>query len=185
MRRRHPVPKLWLMTDERLGESLWPTLEALPRGAGVIFRDYSLAPGERRARFARALAIARRRRLILLRAGGVAMRGEMGTHNVPGRCGRQELQTRAVHSRRERIAAERAGVDAILISPVFPTRSHPGSPVLGAVRMGLMLNGTAVPAIALGGMNIARFRRLRGLGVWGWAAIDALAVDQKRKAVPT
>jgi hypothetical protein len=33
------------------------------------------------------------------------------------------------------------------------------------------------PVIALGGMNPARFRRLRPLGAYGWAAIDALVQD--------
>ncbi len=43
MRARHPstLPRLWLMTDERLGEGLWAALAALPHGSGVIFRDYA------------------------------------------------------------------------------------------------------------------------------------------------
>jgi thiamine-phosphate pyrophosphorylase len=31
-----------------------------------------------------------------------------------------------------------------------------------------------LPAVALGGMDAARFRRLARLGFVGWAAIDAL-----------
>jgi thiamine-phosphate pyrophosphorylase len=174
MRARHPstLPRLWLMTDERLGEGLWDTLEALPRGSGVIFRDYATPLPERRARFAAVLAVARRRRLVLVRAGAVAMRGEMGVHNGRGR-GRG-LRTAAVHDRREMIAAQRAGADLILVSPVFPTRSHPGARTLGPVRLGLLLRGATSPAVALGGMNARAVRRLRALGLHGWAAIDGL-----------
>lgn len=172
MRARHPspLPRIWLMTDERLGEALWDALAALPRRSGVIFRDYATPPAERRARFAAVRAVARRRRLVLVRAGRVPMRGEMGVHNGRGR----GLHTAAVHDRAELVAARRAGVDLVLVSPVFPTRSHPGARTLGPVRLGLMLRGATLPAVALGGMGAGRFRRLRGLGLHGWAAIDGL-----------
>lgn len=169
--RHPPIPRLWLMTDPRLGDSLWNALERLPRGSGVIFRHYQLPLAERRALFARVLKVARRRGLLLLRAGAAPMRGEMGTHARRGR----GFTTWPVHSRREALAAVRAGADALLVSPVFPTRSHPGAPVLGPVRFGLLVRGLDVPVIALGGMNANNARRLRSLGIHGWAAIDAWA----------
>ncbi len=169
--RHPPIPRLWLMTDPRLGDSLWNALERLPRGSGVIFRHYQLPLAERRALFARVLKVARRRGLLLLRAGAAPMRGEMGTHARRGR----GFTTWPVHSRREALAAVRAGADALLVSPVFPTRSHPGAPVLGPVRFGLLVRGLDVPVIALGGMNANNTRRLRSLGIHGWAAIDAWA----------
>ncbi|MCW3834909.1 thiamine phosphate synthase [Sphingomonas canadensis] len=172
MQRRHPpLPRLWLMTDERMGERLWDVLERLPRGAGVIFRHYALPPAERRALFARVLRTARRRRLVLLRAGGMPMRGEMGTH------GRRErsrgLRSFPAHDRREAIAAVRAGADLLLVSPVYPTRSHPGARTLGRVGLGQVIRETGTPVIALGGMNAANARGLRALNIHGWAAIDA------------
>ncbi len=173
MRARHPstLPRLWLMTDERLGEGLWDALAALPRGSGVIFRDYATPRAERHARLARVLAVAKRRRLVVVRAGDVPMHGEMGVHNGRGR----GLLTAAVHDRKELVAARRADADLIFVSPVFPTRSHPGARTLGPVRLGLMLRGATSPAIALGGMDARAFRRLRGLGLHGWAAIDGLS----------
>ena len=53
MPRRQPLPRLWLMTDERQGEGLWAALERLPKGAGVVFRHYGLRPSERRKLFER------------------------------------------------------------------------------------------------------------------------------------
>ncbi|WP_241213172.1 thiamine phosphate synthase [Sphingomonas sp. ABOLE] len=156
------------MTDPRLGDGLWGALARLPRGSGVIFRHYQLPPAERRALFARIAKVARRRGLVLLRAGAEPMRGERGTHGRHGR----GLTTWPVHSRREAIAAMRAGADALLVSPVFPTRSHPGAPLLGPVRFGLLVRGLSVPVIALGGMDTHKARRLKPLGIHGWAAID-------------
>src|SRR3546814_3022387 len=46
MHRRQPLPHLWMMTDERQGETLWRALYRLPRGAGVVFRHHSLPPRE-------------------------------------------------------------------------------------------------------------------------------------------
>ena len=69
-------------------------------------------------------------------------------------------------------AANRAGVDAILLSPVFATRSHPGSAGLGPLRWRLMAARAQVPVIALGGMNKRTARRLTHTR---WAAIDGLS----------
>jgi len=89
-----------------------------------------------------------------------------------------------VHSLRERVAAERAGTRLLFVSPVFPTRSHPGARSLGRVRFGALMRGARARVIALGGMTQARAKSLSGFGIYGWAAIDGLSA-QKRKAVPT
>ncbi|MBX3565388.1 MAG: thiamine phosphate synthase [Sphingomonas sp.] len=167
MPRRHPnlslaLPRLWLMTDERMGDALWDALERLPVGAGVIFRHHATAPEARRRIFSKVAHIARRRRLLVVRAG------PGGGHNQ-----RIATFTAAAHSRREAIAAIRAGAQLLFVSPVFATRSHPGARTLGRVRLGLMIRGLDVPVIALGGMDARRARGLRQLGTYGWAAIDA------------
>lgn len=173
MRRRHPpIPRLWLMTDERLGDRLFDAIERLPRGAGIVFRHYALPKAERRALYAKVERAARRRRLVLVRAGADRLGREQGTH---GRRTAGRLTTWPAHSRREAIAAIRAGADALFVSPVFATRSHPGARALGVTRLGLMTHGLGVALIALGGMNARRARSLRGLGIHRWAAIDAWA----------
>ncbi|MFV0625388.1 thiamine phosphate synthase [Sphingomonas sp. ac-8] len=173
MRPRQPLPRLWLMTDVRMGEALWTALDRLPRGAGVVFRHYQLSAKERAALFAQVRQIARRRRLVLLVAGA-PLPGADGRHGPRTRGGRG-LATRPAHHRRELIAAQRAGVDAVFASPVFATRSHPGAAALGRVRFGLMVRDSAVPVIALGGMNARRAEGLARFGIHGWAAIDAWA----------
>lgn len=184
MRRRHPspikeLPRRWLMTDPRMGDALWNALAALPKGSGVILRHYELAADERRALFARIARIARRRRLTLVVAG----RDRLGIAPSHGR--HRGALTAPVHSRREAIAAIRDGAELLFVSPVHATRSHPGTPALGPARLGSLIRGLNVPAIALGGMNERRWRALRPLGIHGWAGIDAWAPDQKRIAVPT
>lgn len=184
MRRVDAIPTVWLMTDERLGESLWPALAALPRGAGIVFRHYETDPATRRALFARLRMIARRRGLLLIRAGTTRLKGERGVHNASGR----GLRSAAVHSLREGLAARRRGADLIFVSPLHATRSHPGAATLGVLRAAAIARHVALPAIALGGMDARRFRRLGGLGFHGWAGIDAWAAPNRRQkwnAVPT
>jgi thiamine-phosphate pyrophosphorylase len=168
---RHPLPRRWLMTDERLGDALPAIVAAMPRGSGIVFRHYATPPAERRALFAQVRRIARARRHLLLVAGPPVPGGD-GVHGRTAQRGRG-IATRPVHSLRERIAAERAGVDAIFVSPVFATRSHPDAAVLGRIGFGRLVADAGVPVIALGGMD---GRRARQLGAWriaGWAAIDA------------
>lgn len=177
---RHPLPRLWLMTDERLGDDLWTALDALPRGGGVIFRHYATPPAERRALFAQVAKVARRNRLVLVVAGSARPGRADGRHgrNATRSSG---LKTWPAHSRGEALAGMRAGADLLFVSPVFRTRSHPGGRTLGPRKAAAILRGIKTPAIALGGMNTRRFRALKGFH--GWAAIDAWA-DQKRNAVP-
>ncbi len=80
-------------------------------------------------------------------------------------------KTASVHNYRELIAAHRAGVDLIFLSPVFPTRSHPGGPTLGRRRFAELALRARVPVIALGGITAHRARSLKG--AYGWAGIDA------------
>ena len=86
--------------------------------------------------------------------------------------GRALLRLVTVHSLAELGAAHRVRADAVLLSPVFATRTHPGAAVLGPVRFQLIAARSCVPVIALGGMNAGRARRI---GVRRWAAIDGLA----------
>jgi thiamine-phosphate pyrophosphorylase len=157
------------MTDERMGEGLWRALDRLPRGAGVVFRHYGLEASARLALMRKVSRTARKRRLTLVIAGESHGLDSAGAHNRRG----TGLRTASAHSRREAIAAMRAGAEAVFVSPVFATRSHPGARAMGPIRFALMVKGLTIPVIALGGMTAKRARRLQWLGASGWAAIDA------------
>jgi thiamine-phosphate pyrophosphorylase len=166
MQRRQPLPRLWLMTDERQEDGLWRALERLPRRSGIVFRHYSLEALERRKLFERVKAIARERRLVLL-AAGLPLPGGDGVHGRRG----AGLMSASAHNLRELRAAERAGADIVFLSPVFPTRSHPGARPLGPRRFALIAHQAKVPVIALGGMDEEKASKLGG--AYGWGGIDA------------
>jgi thiamine-phosphate pyrophosphorylase len=173
-RRHHSLPTEWLLTDERQDDRLWTALARLPRGSGVVVRHYSLGREARLALVQRVRRIARRRGLVMVVADGARMAARWRVDGVyqARREGRPMLMLATAHDRRELVAAARARADAVLLSPAFPTRSHPGAAALGPVRFGLLARTARLPVIALGGMTSRRARRLRALGAQGWAAID-------------
>jgi thiamine-phosphate pyrophosphorylase len=61
----------------------------------------------------------------------------------------------------------------ILLSPMFPTRSHPEWNAMPRMRAAALARLARRRAIALGGMNRSRFRKIQKLGFVGWAGIDA------------
>lgn len=164
MRTRQPLPAIWLISDARNDAVLEHALRALPRGSGFIFRHYHLAKGERRARFDQLRRTARAKGHLVALAGTQAQARRWGADRAYGTDG----QLVPVHSLRELRRAARA--EAVLLSPVFPTRSHPGGKVLGPLRWRLIAAQANVPVIALGGMNLRRAVQLKAKH---WAGIDA------------
>jgi len=190
MRAGYPLPRLWLLTDERQGKALWQALSELPRGSGVILRHYSLDGAKRLSFLLTASRIARRRGLVVLTGGEQLLHpwqvsGRYGSsrHRVKGK-----LLAWPAHNLKEIRAGERSHADFILLSPLFPTRSHPSVKALGCLGFAKLVRATALPVIALGGVRREDQRRLLNLGAYGWAAIDGLTPAnpgrQKRKAVP-
>lgn len=170
------LPNVWLISDVRNDHRLEAALKALPRGSGLIFRHYQLCPAARRARFHELAALARRKGHWLALAGSAAQARRWGAdaaYGSPGQLVAGPALPRLVtaHALRELAAARRSRADAVLLSPVFPTRSHPGTKGLGVVRFRLLARRAGLPVIALGGMNHHRARRTGGAG---WAAIDGI-----------
>ena len=65
-----------------------------------------------------------------------------------------------------------AEASVAVVSKVFPTRSHPGAPVLGPMRFRALARHAHMPVIALGGMTQSTAKHLD----WPrWAAIDGLS----------
>jgi thiamine-phosphate pyrophosphorylase len=178
MRTCQTLPSLWLLSDERNDAGLEAALRILPRRSGFIFRHYHLTPRERFARYCALRRIARARGHVVILADSALTAKEWRADGyygsprslTPRRPGLLALAT--VHDLDEIALANQVSADAALLSPVFPTRSHPGAAVLGPLRFRLLARQAAMPVIALGGMDERTARRLD----WPrWAAIDGLS----------
>jgi len=157
------------MTDERMGDALWPALRRLPPGAGVVFRHYATPAAERRALLLRVRRLAQARRLIVVVAGVSSMQAD-GVHGRARTCG---IRTWPAHTRSAALSGQRAKADALFVSPVYATRSHDGVSGIGPVQASRIGRGLGIPMVALGGMDVLRWRQIRRFGFHGWAAIDA------------
>jgi len=75
------------------------------------------------------------------------------------------------HNAEELKQAEHCGADFALLSPVFPTNSHPGAPHLGSKHFRTLADASPLPVIALGGIVPGNRNELAGYPV---AVISAI-----------
>ena len=64
------------------------------------------------------------------------------------------------HNLNELEQAQRAGADFAMLSPVFPTQSHPNAPALGIDAFHQIANKSPLPTIALGGIDSSNRQQL-------------------------
>lgn len=185
------VPRAILMTDPVRLPDPRPLLPLLPAGSALLLRLYD---SDDRQDLARAVAVACRRhrvRLVIaadwrlaaaIRADGVhlpewmARRGCLAA--VLGWVRRRGgLLTAACHSRMALARARNRGVNAAILSPVFPTDSHPGASGIGVVRWRNWARTAGMPVIALGGITAGSAARLGPVGVAGYGAISGWVKD--------
>jgi thiamine-phosphate pyrophosphorylase len=167
------LPSLWLFTDERARLNL----SLLPRGAGVVVRHYD---HPQRVRFVRSIVQqGKALGLVMLVAGDIRLALAVGAHGVhlPEHLVRQHRKpyagfiiTAAAHNAKAMNFASFA--DAIFLSPIFATRSHPGALARGCLRAASMLHKKHRPIFALGGITPRNSHPLAALGFSGIGAID-------------
>lgn len=168
-----------LVDRDRLADPL-ALVRHLPTGTWVILRDYDRP--DRRAMAQRLARLCRARRLPFLVAGDAKLATRVGADGVhcperaltgprSGRWRRRGVVTAAAHSPQAIRQAHRAGADLLLLSPVFPTASHPGRSTLGPHRLARLMPLAGGRGVALGGIGPRTVRRLPP-GLAGIAAIE-------------
>lgn len=174
-----PLPPLFFVTDPARTPDPVAVAARLPRGAGVIYRSFGDPNAVQIA--SRLMAVARARRLVLLIGADVALASRVGAHGVHlperalGNARRVRrpgwIVTGAAHSAR---ALAAPGLDAFLLSAVFPSRSPSARAPLGPIRLARLVRSARAPVYALGGVNADTVRRLRNTGIVGVAAVEGL-----------
>ena len=174
---RQSLPLLWLLSDARNDAGLERALAELPHRSGFVFRHYHLAPEARAQRFAALAAVGRRAGHFVVLASEASLAREWGADGIYGDAGHIAgadglLRLGTAHNGEELTRAGEAGANAVFLSPVFPTRSHPQAATLGVHGFHVLAQKSSVPVIALGGMTKERAAELS----WTrWGAIDGLA----------
>ena len=176
------VERLLLMTDAARLPDPEVAISSLPADSIVIFRDYDHA--ERATLATYLLKISRSAGCWFLVAGDVQLArriGADGVHLPEYMVGKQSLNlngfslvTAACHSIAALRRAQRAGAYLAVVSPVFPTKSHPGVKTLGVHGLSRLIAATNLPVAALGGISIKNARKLRALKLAGVAGISGI-----------
>ncbi len=181
------LPRAFFVTDPVRTPDPLAIIKRLPRGFGVIWRHFG-SP----SRLATGLVLARacrKRGLILLVANDPALAARIGADGVhwperqlkgirarkPG-----SIETAAAHSRAAIARAAALGVDAVLVSAVFPSQSPTAGPALGALRFRQLTRTAPLPVYALGGIGAGNAARAMHNAA-GWAAIEGVMEGWKKR----
>ena len=181
------LPRAFFVTDPVRTPDPLAIIKRLPRGFGVIWRHFG-SP----SRLSTGLALARAcrmRGLILLVANDPALAARIGAAGVhwperqlKGIRARRvgSIETAAAHSRIAIARAAALGVDAVLVSAVFPSQSPTAGPALGALRFRQLTRTAPLPVYALGGISAGNAARVMHNAA-GWAAIEGVMEGWKRR----
>jgi thiamine-phosphate pyrophosphorylase len=177
-----PLPPLILITDEQRLPDPLGAIAQLRAGDAVLLRHYG-APQRRDLAFALA-ARCHAARIRLIVGGDLDLARAVEADGVhfpqglaPGGAGAAKaagfLVTVAAHDGPALAVATQMQADAVLLSPVFETASHPGAPALGVNRFTALVRKSGVPVYALGGVSATTVGQLRHSGAVGIAAVGA------------
>lgn len=150
---------------------------ALQNGLGLIqLREKSLTHDQLRELALHVVDLAHRHRAKVLISGDIALAREVGADGVhltsdqlagSAECPAVALCAASCHSVEELRRAEALRCDFALLSPVLPTKSHPGAAHLGWERFAAIAAGSSIPVYALGGLNHADMRTAWQYGAHG------------------
>lgn len=171
-------PRCWLMCDARLGEHMPAIIAAIPPRSAIVVRPYAMESRDLTQMIRAIRRAARAKHHLLLLAGPGSLSGYDGRHGTAHKGKRAPFTSAPVHNAAEARRARSRQVDVVLVSPLWPTRSHVDVKGIGHARFQQLARQSRCPAIALGGMDAARFRLARRHGAYGWAAIDAWQIKQ-------
>ncbi len=182
LRAQAGVERLILMTDQHRLPDPEQAIGKLPAGSIVILRDYDHPD---RAALAKSLRkVSRQSGCWFLVAGDVTLARQVkadGVHLPEHMLSRKPLNLKgfflvsaACHNRLALWRAHQLGIDLAIVSPVFPTDSHPGAASLGMHRFARLIPGNSVAVAALGGVSLKTAGHLRALKLAAVAGISGI-----------
>lgn len=178
------LPPLLFFTDPVRTPEPWITAARLPAGAAVVWRHFGSPDAQAVGERLRAVTAARGVRLLVGLDAELAARIEADGVHLPERSRGLAtalrdrypdwLLTGAAHAGPG--ATAKAGLYALVLSPVFETRSaSPARPALGRQGLADAATQSALPIYALGGIDGSNAGDLAGTGACGIAGVEAVS----------
>ena len=179
------LPPLFFITDPKRTPHPEDIAAHLPAGCGIIYRPFGEGHAVQRARLLRK--IADEDGLVLLIGDDEELAREVGADGVhlPERhmdrapaLAKDLLVTVACHSADAITKPEVHAAHAVLVSPVFASRSPSAAGVetLGVKGVRALAGMSPAPVYGLGGISCDTIGMLRDSGLSGVAAVDAFSL---------
>lgn len=175
------LPPLLFLTDPDRTPDPISAIKTLPEGSGVIYRHFGSS--ERFEMGARIAAACRAGSLSFLVAADPELAASLSAdgvhwpekqlHHARHWRGYFQIQTASAHSRRAISRAAQAGMDAVLFSAIFPSRSPSAGAPLGAPRLRRLSQVAPLPLYGLGGVSESNAARIANRA--GLSGISAIA----------
>lgn len=184
------LPPLLVLTDPLRQPDPVALAGALPPGSGLIYRHFGHA--DRLAIATATVAMGLERGVVVLVSSDLelAIKSEAAGVHWPERMISQAARARArgcgmlfsgsAHGPTALCRANRADLDAVLVSTVFPSVSPSAGRAMGPMALAAWSRRTSLPVYALGGVRHTNAGRLNELGMSGIAVVGAI-----RSAGPT
>tara|TARA_B100001564_G_C20581102_1_gene643173 strand:- start:408 stop:974 length:567 start_codon:yes stop_codon:yes gene_type:complete len=178
------LPELIFITNRHVIDDPITVIQNTPYPILVIIRDYD---HPQRPKYAASIAAACiNRQYPFLIAGDEALALQLSAHGIHAHQHMQNnhtiaqlrdkhpqwIITASCHHDSDINAINKLPVDAILLSPLFSTKSHPKTPPLGIDKFNRLSQQIQHPVYALGGIDTAKNQPLNQLHASGIAGIS-------------
>jgi thiamine-phosphate pyrophosphorylase len=188
-------PRVLFFTDPVRTPDPARVAASLPRGAAIVYRAFGAADAVTTGR--RLARLVHRRGALMFVGADPTLATAVGADglHLPERLAMRGGANRALR-RRFRLSAaahglaaarraRAAGVEAVVVSPVFPSRSPSAGRPIGALRFRALVRAAGLPVYALGGVNPRTAMALKGCGAAGLAAVEALDASPALRPTPS
>ncbi len=178
------LPTVLVMTDEKRLPDPVAVAQVMPQTWGLIVRHYDHPDRAALAQY--TATVCRARGVVCLIAGDWRLADRVGADGVhmpegllhSGSCAPLKLWCRrgkhltvSAHGRDGLRRAAALSVDAVLLSTVATTVSHPDHKPMGRLRYAAVVQSRTMSVYALGGMTLAHGQQISALGGAGIAGI--------------
>ena len=179
------LPKIIIVFDDKVfNEKKFSKLK-IPKETAFLLRSYKIK--ERKKIAKQLLKFCKMKKIKLLIGSDIKLAEEInadGIHfpeymlnkNIINKIAIKKIKsmknkiiTSAAHSLKSIKKAECFGIDAALLSPIFPSKSHPKLKNLGLKKLNKILQKIELPIYALGGINLKNVKSLSKTGIIGYA----------------
>lgn len=173
------LPPMIFITDHNKITNINNVINNLPKNSMVIIRDYNI---DNRENYAFSIAnICRKCGIKFLVAGDVKLARKIGADGVhlpeymiseAEKINDMQFISVSCHNIDAIKNVGKYRVNAILLSPVFPTTTHPNTNIINLDMFKIMAEDSQIPVYALGGINEKNIKNLVGIKIAGIAGID-------------